>query len=285
MKKKFLEVVLFFIGIMCLSYPILSNYINSYSKTEVIQHYVEDVENLSNDEKNNELVKAKEYNDNLNKDSGINISLDNEYNDNSEYGNYLNILNIGNVLAYISIPKINVYLPIYHGVSESVLQNGIGHMPETSFPIGGKGTHCVLAGHTGLAKATMFDYIDELVLGDKFYIYVLDIVLEYEVDDIIVVEPSYQHAIDRNENDDFITLVTCTPRYINSNRLLVRGKRVENSDAEKNFVSDDIMDNIKEDTIKKRKKLFNGITVLFIIMLFGIAFLLKGKSKKGKHSN
>lgn len=139
MQKKILEVILFLIGIICLSYPVLSNFINSYTKTEVVQQYREDVGKMTNEEKANEIKKAQEYNKKLNNEGIIDLSLTdrNEKND-TEYASYLNILNIGNVLAYISIPKINVYLPIYHGVSDNVLQSGIGHLPETSFPIGEK---------------------------------------------------------------------------------------------------------------------------------------------------
>lgn len=284
MQKKILEVILFFIGIICLSYPILSNFINSYTKTEVVQQYRDDVGKMTDEEKANELKKAQEYNNNLNNEGIIDLSLkDRDEKEDTEYASYLNILNIGNVLAYISIPKINVYLPIYHGVSDSVLQSGIGHLPETSFPIGGKGTHSVLAGHTGLAKATMFDYIDELVIGDKFYIYVLDDILEYEVDDIQVVEPAYQHVIKRDENEDYVTLVTCTPRYINTHRLLVRGKRVENSESDIQTMREQTNIDINQNIIQRKNKMYYAIVIVLAILIVGLLILLVGKPRNGKH--
>ena len=143
------------------------------------------------------------------------------------YKEALNISGIG-VMGYITIPKINVELPIYHGTSEGVLQIAVGHLEGSSLPIGGEGTHCVLSGHRGLPSANLFTHLDKLDVGDIFTITVLDKVLTYEVDQIRIVEPGEVGELQKVEGKDYCTLLTCTPYGINTHRLLVRGQRVAN---------------------------------------------------------
>ena len=146
-------------------------------------------------------------------------------------------------MGYIEIPKISVSLVIYHSIEENVLQKGIGHVPESSLPIGGKSTHCVLAGHTGLPSAKLLTNIDHLKVGDRFYIHVLNEVLEYQIDDISVVEPDEVSRLNVISGKDCVTLVTCTPYGVNSHRLLVRGVRVDGSDlsANKDGVTNELL--------------------------------------------
>jgi len=136
-------------------------------------------------------------------------------------------------MGYIDIPKINVYLPIYHGSSEEILQKGVGHLQNTSLPIGGKSTHAVLTGHRGLATATLFTDLDQLVQGDLFYIHILNGELVYRVDQIKVVELEDTSDLVIQQGEDYVTLVTCTPYGINTQRLLVRGTRVENESVQR----------------------------------------------------
>ena len=131
------------------------------------------------------------------------------------------------MMGYIEIPEIDIYLPIYHGVSEEVLSKGIGHMPNSAFPIGGEGNHAVLTGHTGLPSAKLFTDLTELEEGDRFYIHILDLVLCYTVDQIKVVLPNEGQDLSIVPGKDYCTLVTCTPYGINSHRLLVRGIRTD----------------------------------------------------------
>jgi len=145
----------------------------------------------------------------------------------------LNLLKTGKCLGYIDIPKINVYLPIYEGTDDEILLQGIGHLKNTSLPIGGKNNNSVLVGHTGITARTFFDGLIDMDLGDKFYIYILDNVLEYKVIDIEVVLPNNTENIKPVAEADLVTLVTCTPKYINSHRLLVIGERVEDEEVEK----------------------------------------------------
>ena len=136
------------------------------------------------------------------------------------------------VMGFIKIPKINVSLPIYHTTEKSVLEKGVGHLRGSALPVGGRGTHCVLSAHRGLPSAALFTDLDLLSEGDRFFIYVLDRALAYEVDQILEVEPDETESLDVSEDGDFVTLVTCTPYGVNSHRLLVRGHRVEYTESD-----------------------------------------------------
>lgn len=133
-------------------------------------------------------------------------------------------------MGYIEIPTINISLPVYHGTEDAVLQIAVGHLEWSSLPVGGEDTHCVLSGHRGLPSAKLFTNLDKLVVGDKFVMRVLDEVLTYEVDQILIVEPTDVSTLIIEAGKDLCTLVTCTPYGINSHRLLVRGHRIENQE-------------------------------------------------------
>ena len=173
-------------------------------------------------------------------------------------------------------------MPIYHGISENVLQTGVGHLQGTSLPIGGKGTHSVLAGHTGLASNKIFDNIDKLEVGDTFYIYVLKRTLEYRVDDVKVVEPGDVDAIERNPDKDYITLVTCTPYMVNTHRLLVRGARVEGADENSNEAFAENMQNIKNLKSSKKKQMLFIIVLFIILALILLVWVARDKDKDKK---
>ena len=143
-----------------------------------------------------------------------------------DYDSLLNLAGNG-IMGYIEIPAIDVLLPIYHGVGEDSLERGAGHMPSTSLPIGGRGTHTVISAHSGMATARMFTDLEQLEEGDFFYLHVLDGTLSYEVDQILVVKPYQIDALKIDREQDYVTLVTCTPYGVNSHRLLVRGHRIE----------------------------------------------------------
>lgn len=290
MKNKIIEILFIIVGISLIGYPIISNYLASYNQTVAISNYQEDVNSLSIEEKQDELEKAREYNKELEQTSTVDISMAN-YIDRREHVSYLNVLNIGNQMGYISIPKIDVYLPIYHGISEDVLQAGVGHIENTALPIGGKGTHAVLAGHTGLVRTKMFDDINKLGIGDKFYIHVLDEVLTYEVDKIDVVLPDNTDTIVVKPEEDYITLVTCTPYMLNTHRLLVRGVRSEPNENI-NIAIEDVQYNENEENneniinIEKIKfdriKSIIVVSLIFIIIIsiFIIYIFDFGKKKK-----
>lgn len=147
--------------------------------------------------------------------------------DEESVASYDELLAVTDAIGYLEIPKINVYMPIYHGIDTEVLERGIGHMPDTSLPVGGISTHCVLSGHTGLPAAKILTDLDQMKEGDLFYIHVLNETLAYKVDQIKVVLPEETDDIRIVPGKDYVTLLTCTPYGVNSHRLLVRGERTE----------------------------------------------------------
>ncbi len=228
MKKKlstiFILIVLF-VGLSLLLYPSLGDYINNLNQNRDITRYVENVAKIDKKQYNKILNKAKKYNSDLAKApthwklSDAEIKL---------YEETLDISGTG-IMGYVEIPKINCSLPIYHGTDANVLQIAIGHLEGSSLPIGGRGSHSILSGHRGLPSARLFTDIDKLNEGDSFIVRVLDETLTYEVDQIRVVEPHETADLERVEDQDLCTLVTCTPYGVNTHRLLVRGHRVKNT--------------------------------------------------------
>jgi sortase A len=225
MKRVVAIVLILLVGIGLLAYPTVSNYLTQLNGSTAIQAFTREVatENTAELEKQKEL--AEEYNKSL---TGQNIKDPFVPGSGVVYqGNYNEILNFANhMMGYIEIPKISVYLPIYHGTSDKVLAKGVGHMNETAFPIGGEGNHAVLTGHTGLASARLFTDLTKLKEGDVFYIHILNGVLAYQVDQIKVVQPEDTRELLPVQGKDYVTLITCTPYGINTQRLLVRGIRI-----------------------------------------------------------
>ena len=217
---KFTSRILIIIGITICLYPIFSNILNSFNQKNIISKYKISVQNLTDNQKK---------------------EIENKYNEYNK--SHIDFLDVDEMLAYINIPKINVNLPIYYGTSKIVLSKGVGNLENTSLPTGGKGNHCVLVAHTGLTRAKMFDDINKLQLEDEFYIHVLDNKLKYKVNQIKIVAPENTQDLIADENEDYITLVTCTPYMINSHRLLVRGTRV--FEKEKSQKEEIINSNIK----------------------------------------
>lgn len=211
-------------GLALLMYPSVSNWLaDQYQTSEIIQ-YEESVADMNAKKVEEELKKAKAYNDAL---TGSNIG--DPFIPGSGLvipDNYTDTLNMDGIIGYIDIPKIEVSLTISHGISEEVLKKGVGHLENTAFPIGGEGNHTVLTGHTGLYSARLFTDLTELEEGDVFYITVFDQKLAYEVDQILVVEPDETDELRPVGGEDYVTLVTCTPYSINSHRLLIRGMRI-----------------------------------------------------------
>lgn len=217
--------ILFMAGACIFFYPTVSNYIAEKNQANVIQEYQETVQKDDIENVEAEWAKAEEYNENLAGDP-----VHDPFVPGSGYAlpeNYLDVLNINGIMGYIEIPKISVYLPIYHGTSEEVLEKGVGHIESTSLPIGGEYRHSVLTGHRGLPSAELFTNLDKLKEGDYFYIHVLDQTLAYKVDQIKTVQPRDLEDLVAVPGEDYITLVTCTPYAVNTHRLLVRGSRTD----------------------------------------------------------
>ena len=237
MKRKISSILfglLFLIGFGVLVYPTVANQWNTYRQSRLISHYETVVEEMKPEDFTAEWEKAYAFNDTMTQNNiyGDVFGSEEEDLEDTEYWKVLNVANDG-VMGYLSIPKINVKLAIYHGVDDEVLQTGIGHLDGTKLPIGGESTHSVLTGHRGLPDAKLFTDMDKVQKKDQFYIHVLDEVLAYEVDQIKVVDPEDTSDLDIVEGKDYVTLVTCTPYAVNTHRLLVRGHRVPYTGEEK----------------------------------------------------
>ncbi len=241
MKKHMSTIILIVIllaGLSLLLYPTVSDYWNKFHQSQAISDYAEAVADLDDETYERLWNEARAYNESL-WTKGNRYSLTEE-----EYQEYESLLNVsGNgIMGYIEIESINCYLPIYHGVEETVLQIAVGHIEGTSLPVGGPGSHCVLSGHRGLPSARLFTDLDQLREGDTFVIRVLDETLTYEVDQIHIVLPEEVQDLELVEERDYCTLVTCTPYGINSHRMLVRGHRIDNlADASSIRVTADAM--------------------------------------------
>lgn len=219
-------VLVFLVGLSLLLYPTVSDYWNSLHQSRAITGYTEQVAGLDSDTYDRLWAEAEAYNETLLDKEDRFLMSDEEL---EEYEQILSVSG-SDVIGYIEIDKIDCYLPIYHGTSESVLQVGVGHLEGSSLPVGGESTHCVVSGHRGLPSARLFTDLDRLEEGDTFRLYVLDEILTYEVDQIRVVEPMDVEELAIEEGKDYCTLVTCTPYGINTHRLLVRGHRVETAE-------------------------------------------------------
>lgn len=232
MKNKLTTILLIpalFAGLSLLLYPTVSDYWNSLHASQAVADYAENVRNLEAEKYEQVLQDAKSYNQMLPYEQTT-FALSEE--EKEAYDALLDISGTG-VMGYIEIPTVNISLPVYHGTEDAVLQIAVGHLEWSSLPVGGESTHCVLSGHRGLPSAKLFTNLDKLVAGDKFIMRVLDEVLTYEVDQILIVEPTDVSTLIIEAGKDLCTLVTCTPYGINSHRLLVRGHRIENQDEAK----------------------------------------------------
>jgi sortase A len=227
MRKHFSTILLILIlltGLSLLLYPNVSDYWNSLHQTRMIATYQEQIDEVDNHIFDQMIADAQTYNAALLNKPKRYMQSEEEL---SWYNSLLNLSGTG-IMGYIEIPILQVKLPIYHGVSESVLQIATGHIEASSLPVGGPGTHCALSGHRGLPAARLFTDIDQLTAGDIFILHVLNQTLTYEVDKISIVKPNDLSLLEIEEGKDLCTLITCTPYGVNTHRLLVRGHRIDN---------------------------------------------------------
>ncbi|MGN0454137.1 MAG: class C sortase [Ruminococcus sp.] len=236
MKKKLPIIVItliFILGVGILSYPLISSAINNFSVRNDASAYMEEAKKLDTSEIEAMLAEAEKYNNSLTSNIILTDPFDEEAYEKIG-ANYEQTLNTDakGLIGYVDIPKINVYLPIYHGTSEETLSKGAGHLENTSLPIGGKSTHSVISAHSAFPTETFFDYLTDMQEGDVFYIHVLTQTLKYQVDKISVVLPENTSDLHITRGEDYVTLLTCTPYSVNTHRLLVRGTRVPYSPDE-----------------------------------------------------
>lgn len=272
MRKHLSTIILLFIlliGLSLLLYPTVSDYWNSFHQTRAIATYAEEVANLDDDAYDQLWQDAASYNQSLLTRSNTYLLSDEQK---AEYERLLDVSGLG-VMGYIEIPEIDVSLPIYHGTEESVLQIAVGHLDWTSLPVGGESTHCVLSGHRGLPSAKLFTNLDKLREGDTFLLRVLDEVLTYEIDQILIVEPQEVGALRVVEGKDYCTLVTCTPYGINTHRLLVRGHRVDNAEQAKTI-------RVTADAVQIEPLLVAPIVAIPMLLILLVLLLLPRRRKR-----
>ena len=236
-------IIIIIIGLIIMMYPVVSNAIAVRQQENVIVGYEKMVLQLDDSNITEEWKKADIYNQNKE--------------------NYAGVLNLegDGVMGYIKIPKIDVNIPIYHYVKEQSLKKGVGHLNGTGLPIGGKNNHPVLLGHRGLPNAKLFSRLDEMEIGDYFYLNILDRIMAYEVKQITIVLPEEVHNIKEEWNKDQVTLVTCTPYGVNTHRLLVTGERT------------DYIEEIEEEQEVNRSDR-NIILILLLVIVSGIVIIL-----------
>ncbi|MFR0077446.1 MAG: class C sortase [Blautia sp.] len=267
MRRKIFNIAvafLFLVGMGILCYPVVSDWWNQRQQDKISDGYEQTVGGKDPAELEQMRKKAEEYNENLLKDEIIIDPFD-QVKEKKVDGDYENTLDIdGNgVMGIVEIPEIHVKLPIYHGTSEEVLQKAIGHLEQTSFPVGGLGTHAVISGHRGLPSAKLFTDLDQVEKGDVFYLHVLEETLAYQVDQIRVVEPNQLEDLAIHAGEDHVTLVTCTPYGVNSHRLLVRGTRIPYEEAKE-----------KENSTVKREETMDWGPYLVLIPVVAVCITL-----------
>ena len=276
--------LLFLAGFGILAYPTISDQWNTYRQSQLITSYEDTLAEMEPEDYTREWEAARSFNNTFRENNlygDVFGESDTDITD-TEYWGILNAAGDG-VMGYMSIPKINIRLAIYHGTGEDILQTGIGHMNGTKLPIGGESTHSVLAAHRGLPSARLFTDVDQLERGDRIYIHVLDEILAYEVDQILPMVDkddmeTLQEALRIEEGEDHITLFTCTPYGVNSHRLLVRGVRVP-YEGEEEAASTPVDTMIRAVQNYYMLYLVLGLSITILVILL-MRFLFRPRKKK-----
>lgn len=269
-RSTILLILILLIGLSLMLYPSFADWWNSFHSSRAIASYEEQVANIDDAQYEELWDAARDYNQSL-------LHRPNDFLLSDEQQEiYKSLLDIGGngIMGYIEIPMIDVMLPIYHGTKESVLQIAVGHLDWTSLPVGGAGSHCVLSGHRGLPSARLFTDLDKLKVGDVFMLHVLNEILTYEIDQILIVEPQDTDPLLIEPGKDLCTMITCTPYGINSHRMLVRGHRIESQEEPKDI-------RITADAVRIEPLMVAPIVAVPILLVLLIILLLP-KQKKGK---
>ena len=265
-----LLVLIFFVGLAVMLYPTISDYINQRNQTRVVNSYAQQVDGLSDADYTAYFDAADVFNQKIAADPDALYHADRF----STYSTTLDVTGTG-IMGYITIPRIGVELPIYHGTSDAVLQVAAGHLEGTSLPVGGESTHAVISAHRGLPSAKLFTHLDRLEVGDTFTITVLDRELTYEVDKISIVLPTEVDELKVVDGKDYVTLMTCTPYGINTHRLLVRGHRVTAPENLKRI-------RVSADATRIEPILIAPLLAVPLLLLLLIGLLVSGRKRKQK---
>ena len=271
-----ISIIFIILGVGIFLYPSISNYLAEKNHIDIIRNYDNLIVKINEEKINEAKENARIYNENLSGDP-----VHDPFVIGSGYAlpeNYKEVLNVSDdgVMGYVEIPKISVYLPIYHGTSDEVLEKGVGHIQNTSVPIGGNSTHSILTGHTGLPNAELFTRLDELGIGDIFYIHVLDDVLTYKVFETKVILPDKIDELRILNGKDYVTLVTCTPYGVNSHRLLVKAERVEYEEysVTKSTTDEEGTDTKKESPSKHYYLTGTQIGIVLLVLILTIVSII-----------
>lgn len=280
MKKKIINIglgLLFLIGLSILLYPTFSNLWNTWRNDQLISEYSQSIQEIPEADYSEMWEAAREYNrqhtENVIRDV-FDEENEKEYEMSHPYDVLLDPSGNG-IMGYINIPKINIQLAIYHGVGEHALENGVGHIEGTSLPIGGESTHAVLSAHRGLPQAKLFTDLDQMEVGDMFFITVLDQKIAYQVDQIKTVLPEEVDDLAIVKGEDYCTLVTCTPYGVNSHRMLVRGKRVELSQDQEKQIEEEQKQILPGIGLEERTLLLGIAAFIILTGFFAIIFRKK----------
>ena len=267
-RSNIILILIFLVGLSVMLYPTVSDYVNQKNQSRAVASYSEEVENLSDVDYQAYFDAADDYNRRL-------AETPDAFYRPEEVSGYTDTLDVSGtgIMGYITIPKIGVELPVYHGTSDGVLQVAAGHLEGSSLPVGGAGTHAVISAHRGLPSAKLFTNLDQLEVGDTFTITVLDRVLTYEVDQISIVLPTETDNLKVVDGKDYVTLMTCTPYGINSHRLLVRGRRIETPDKLKHI-------RVTADAIKIEPIITAPIMALPLLLVLLLWLLFSNRKRK-----
>ena len=269
-KSTVILILVFFVGLSVMLYPTLSDYVNQLHQSRVVATYAEDVDNLTDADYSAYFEAADAFNAQIAADPDALFHADRF----TSYNATLDVTGTG-IMGYITIEKIGVELPIYHGTSDGVLQIAAGHLEGTSLPVGGESTHAVISAHRGLPSAKLFTHLDRLEVGDTFTITVLDRELTYEVDKISIVLPTEVDELKVVDGKDYVTLMTCTPYGINTHRLLVRGHRVTAPENLKRI-------RVAADATRIEPILIAPLLAVPLLLLLLIGLLVSGRKRKQK---
>ena len=272
-RSNIILILIFLVGLSVMLYPTVSDYINQKNQSRAVASYSEEVENLSDVDYQAYFDAADDYNRRL-------AETPDAFYRPEEVSGYTDTLDVSGtgIMGYITISKIGVELPVYHGTSDGVLQVAAGHLEGSSLPVGGAGPHAVISAHRGLPSAKLFTNLDELEVGDTFTITVLDRVLTYEVDQISIVLPTETDLLQPVEGKDYVTLMTCTPYGINTHRLLVRGKRIENAENQKHIRV--TADALRIEPIIVAPALAVPMLLVMLVVMLAVPHLRKRKNQR-----
>ncbi len=272
-RSNIILILIFLVGLSVMLYPTVSDYVNQKNQSRAVASYSEEVENLSDVDYQAYFDAADDYNRRL-------AETPDAFYRPEEVSGYTDTLDVSGtgIMGYITISKIGVELPVYHGTSDGVLQVAAGHLEGSSLPVGGAGTHAVISAHRGLPSAKLFTNLDELEVGDTFTITVLDRVLTYEVDQISIVLPTETDLLQPVEGKDYVTLMTCTPYGINTHRLLVRGKRIENAENQKHIRV--TADALRIEPIIVAPALAVPMLLVMLVVMLAVPHLRKRKNQR-----